>query len=186
MTEAQGWPRTLRLEQTIHVGDEEYEALTFPEPCAQHVRGAGGNAITFGTMMGIVKDWAGVPAGVVKELGAKDVRVVMAWMTEAMGALQNASFDADTMVPPEAPLTIPLKRPVTLGSRTVTELQIRRVIAKHFYSLPAITRPTMGDFLDVGGLMTGETPATINKLSVEDAAELIRVVQGFLSAFQET
>jgi hypothetical protein len=184
--EAQGWPRTLRLEQTIHLGDEEYETLTFPEPCAQHVRGAGGNTITFGTMMGIVTAWAGVPAGVVKELGAKDVRTVMAWMTEAMGALQGANFDADTMPAPVAPLTIPLKQPITLGKRTITELEIRRVIAKHFYSLPVVTRPTMGDFLDVAGLMTGEAPAAINKLSVEDAAELIRVVQGFLSAFQGT
>lgn len=76
---------------------------------------------------------------------------------------------------------IKLTEPVTVGSKTVTELQIRPLKAKHLRGIKigydGIDTDVM---LDLASKITGELPAVIDELSLEDLAALGAAVSDFL------
>lgn len=76
---------------------------------------------------------------------------------------------------------IKLTEPVTVGSKTVTELTIRPLKAKHLrgikFGYDGIDSDVM---LDLASKITGELPAVIDELSVEDLAALGAAVSDFL------
>lgn len=76
---------------------------------------------------------------------------------------------------------IKLTEPVTVGSKTVTELRIRPLKAKHLRGIKigydGIDTDVM---LDLASKITGELPAVIDELSVEDLAALGAAVADFL------
>lgn len=76
---------------------------------------------------------------------------------------------------------IKLTEPVTVGSKTVTELRIRPLKAKHLRGIKigydGIDTDVM---LDLASKITGELPAVIDELSVEDLAALGAAVSDFL------
>ena len=76
---------------------------------------------------------------------------------------------------------IKLTEPVTVGSKTVTELRIRPLKAKHLRGIKigydGIDTDVM---LDLASKITGELPAVIDELSLEDLAALGAAVSDFL------
>jgi len=76
---------------------------------------------------------------------------------------------------------IKLTEPVTVGSKTVAELRIRPLKAKHLrgikFGYDGIDSDVM---LDLVSKITGELPAVIDELSVEDLAALGAAVSDFL------
>ncbi len=76
---------------------------------------------------------------------------------------------------------IKLTEPVTVGSKTVTELRIRPLKAKHLRGIKigydGIDTDVM---LDLASKITGELPAVIDELSIEDLAALGQAVSDFL------
>ena len=76
---------------------------------------------------------------------------------------------------------IKLTEPVTVGSKTVTELRIRPLKAKHLrgirFGYDGIDSDVM---LDLASKITGELPAVIDELSIEDLAALGEAVSDFL------
>ena len=76
---------------------------------------------------------------------------------------------------------IKLTEPVTVGSKTVTELRIRPLKAKHLRGIKigydGIDTDVM---LDLASKITGELPAVIDELSIEDLTALGQAVSDFL------
>lgn len=76
---------------------------------------------------------------------------------------------------------IKLSEPVTVGSKTVTELRIRPLKAKHLrgikFGYDGIDSDVM---LDLVSKITGELPAVIDELSIEDLVALGEAVSDFL------
>lgn len=76
---------------------------------------------------------------------------------------------------------IKLTEPVTVGSKTVTELRIRPLKAKYLRGIKigydGIDTDVM---LDLASKITGELPAVIDELSLEDLAALGAAVSDFL------
>lgn len=76
---------------------------------------------------------------------------------------------------------IKLTEPVTVGSKTVMELRIRPLKAKHLrgikFGYDGIDSDVM---LDLASKITGELPAVIDELSIEDLAALGQAVSDFL------
>lgn len=76
---------------------------------------------------------------------------------------------------------IKLTEPVTVGSKTVTELRIRPLKAKHLRGIKIGYDGIDSDvMLDLVSKITGELPAVIDELSIEDLAALGEAVSDFL------
>jgi hypothetical protein len=71
-----------------------------------------------------------------------------------------------------------LKKPIQVGSETITELRFRAVKAKDLRQLPTENR-TMGDMLNIVGKLCGQPPNVIDELGDEDLQEVSSFVGGF-------
>ena len=76
---------------------------------------------------------------------------------------------------------IKLSEPVTVGSKTLTELRIRPLKAKHLRGIKIGYDGIETDaLLDLASRITGELPAVIDELSPEDLKALGAAVSDFL------
>lgn len=76
---------------------------------------------------------------------------------------------------------IKLVESVTVGSKTVTELKVRPLKAKHLRGLKFGYDGIDTDILlDLASKITGELPAVIDELGVEDLAALGEAISDFL------
>lgn len=76
---------------------------------------------------------------------------------------------------------IKLREPVTIGDKVVTELTIHRPKAKHLRGIKIGFDGIEGDvILDLASKLTGELPAVIDELGVEDMMEVFNAVMDFL------
>ena len=76
---------------------------------------------------------------------------------------------------------IKLSEPVTVGSKTLTELRIRPLTAKHLRGIKIGYDGIETDaLLDLASRITGELPAVIDELSPEDLKALGAAVSDFL------
>ncbi|MEA4872181.1 hypothetical protein SDC9_190427 [bioreactor metagenome] len=76
---------------------------------------------------------------------------------------------------------IKLAEPVTVGSKTVTELRIRPLKAKHLRGIKiGYDGIEMDALLDLASKITGELPTVIDELSPEDLKALGVAVSDFL------
>lgn len=74
---------------------------------------------------------------------------------------------------------IKLKHPIKFGdAETITELTVRRPIAKDFRVLPA--KPAFGDILNLAAKLCEQPPSVIDMLDAEDLMPLMDVVGSFL------
>lgn len=77
--------------------------------------------------------------------------------------------------------TVQLKHPVTIAGKVIMELVVQEPKAKHLRGLKiGFDGIDMEMILDLAGTLTGQLPAVIDELSIEDIAELGRVVMDFL------
>lgn len=76
--------------------------------------------------------------------------------------------------PSDQPVTIKLRKPVVLGSETITEVTVRPATGKDFRGLPEKDRG-----LKLAGRLTGQSDAFIDKLESRDLKEVMAVVQDF-------
>lgn len=72
-----------------------------------------------------------------------------------------------------------LRTPIPFGSLTITELSLRRPMAKDMRSLPADGLRTVDDMLLLVGRLSGQPPVVIDELSLEDLAGVSAIVAGF-------
>lgn len=72
----------------------------------------------------------------------------------------------------------PLKRPITVGTETVTELRFRAPKAKDMRSFPLEGR-TIGHVLDIVGKLCGQPTVVIDELSAEDLEEVSSIAGVF-------
>lgn len=75
---------------------------------------------------------------------------------------------------PANPVTIKLRKPVDIGSETITEVTVRPATAKDFRGLPEKDRA-----LKLAGRLTGQSDAFIDKLEFRDLKEVMAQVQDF-------
>jgi hypothetical protein len=80
---------------------------------------------------------------------------------------------------------IKLITPIQFGDEKITELNIRRPIAKDFRSLTSMEKPFSAMF-DFAASLADLPPAVIDKLDVDDVPAVVEVVSGFLSKFPQT
>lgn len=80
---------------------------------------------------------------------------------------------------------IKLNTPINFGDQTITEINIRRPIAKDFRSLTSMDKP-FAAMLDFAASLADLPPAAIDKLDVDDVPAVVEVVSGFLSKFPQT
>jgi hypothetical protein len=76
------------------------------------------------------------------------------------------------------PVTIKLREPIQFGTQLVDELTLRKPKGKDFRRLPMDMK--MGDLLDFAGVLANQPKAVIDELGVEDLAEVMNVVGGFI------
>ena len=112
-----------------------------------------------------------------------------------MEDLKN-NTEVEVEVEIELPYTIPLKKPISIRSRVNGEVvktidsitfqnDLTAKMVGHFRPAKDGTMP-MSDFYPVISQMTGELPATVDKLSFPDVQEAIGVVSYFLADGQST
>lgn len=82
-------------------------------------------------------------------------------------------------------MKVVLRKPVTLGetTATVTELNLREeVVAGDLRGVKfsSLGDPTPDDLLKIASRMCGQPEAVLNKLGLEDMAEVIEGVAGFI------
>jgi hypothetical protein len=75
-------------------------------------------------------------------------------------------------------VTVKLKEPVTFGSEVVAELHLRRPRAKDFRRFPM--QPTIGDVLDLVGVLAGQPKPVIDELGVADLSAVMGIVGDFV------
>lgn len=74
-----------------------------------------------------------------------------------------------------------LSEPITIGSKTVTELKVQKLKAKHLRGIKVGYDGIDADtLLDLASKITGELPAVIDELSVEDLVALGAAIADFL------
>lgn len=86
-------------------------------------------------------------------------------------------------------MKLTLKKPITVGETTVTELTFREeVVAGDLrdISLTRIPELQTGDVLKLAGRLTGQTDLVMAKLSFADLIEVTGVVSGFLFGGPQT
>lgn len=102
--------------------------------------------------------------------------------------------DADALVPdPAEPVTITLRKPITLEVKTgngpkiktVTEITIRPPKGKDLRRVDR-TKSAIATSLDMASWLSGEPTQIIDELEGADLREVLKVVDGFFAAFQET
>lgn len=71
-------------------------------------------------------------------------------------------------------MKLTLTKPIQFGTETITEFEFHEATAKDFRDLPL--EPKIGDFLDVGAKLCGQTPAVMNMLCPVDMAEMLNIV----------
>ncbi|MDD7649262.1 MULTISPECIES: phage tail assembly protein [Cloacibacillus] len=77
--------------------------------------------------------------------------------------------------------TIQLKCPITIAGKVISELVVQEPKAKHLRGLKiGFDGIEMEMVLELAGTLTGQLPAVIDELSIEDMAELGRTVIDFL------
>lgn len=82
------------------------------------------------------------------------------------------------------PITVKLQEPITYGSKTITELTLRKPKARDFR--PMGSKQTMGELLDLAGRLSGQPNAVIDELSIVDMNEVLKLVGDFMPAGPET
>ena len=73
---------------------------------------------------------------------------------------------------------VKLREPIQFGSETITELKFKKPKAKHFRKLS--TSDGMDATLTLASKLCDQTPSVLDELSVDDMAEVIEVIDGFL------
>lgn len=74
-------------------------------------------------------------------------------------------------------ITYTLKRPITIGSETHTEVKIGRVKGKHMRALPADPKLyTMGVIMDLAAKVMGESAVLLDEMDSEDLTEVCGIV----------
>lgn len=81
-------------------------------------------------------------------------------------------------------MKVVLTKVIEHGADKISELVFREPTAKDMRALPM--EPKQGDFLDLAGLLCGQAPSVMNKLSVNDYMKVIEVVAAFIVGGQET
>jgi len=81
-------------------------------------------------------------------------------------------------------IIIKLETPINFGSEKITELRLRKPIAKDFRDMPL--EPNVGDLLDVTAKLSGQAPSVIDQLDSIDLTEVLTVVGKFMRRGQPT
>ncbi len=82
-----------------------------------------------------------------------------------------------------------LKKPIKLGEagELISELVFREeMTAGDMRGIPVRDPMNFEDVCKIAGRLTGQPDAVINRLSIADTGEVVRIVGGFLNAGQET
>ena len=80
------------------------------------------------------------------------------------------------------PHVYPLKKPVQLGSETITEINYRDAVAKDIRKMrvgPAAEKMELGDLLDIFTSICDQNRVVIDKLSPADCFAVTEIVNGF-------
>jgi hypothetical protein len=80
---------------------------------------------------------------------------------------------------------IKLKDPVSHGSETIKELEIRKPKAKDLKEMPLMNQ-NIGHFLTMASNLSGQPPSVIEELSIPDMQEVVAVVQNFIEGSPQT
>lgn len=80
---------------------------------------------------------------------------------------------------------VTLKKPIQLGSETISKLEFREPVAKDLRKLP-LDAMSMGVMLDLAGDLCAQPNHVIDQLGMADTQQVLGVVGGFLAAIQET
>lgn len=81
---------------------------------------------------------------------------------------------------PNDPVVIALRKPIKFGSRTITEITVRPVKAKHMRAIKP-TDGAMATAILMASKLSGELPEVIDELEGEDLRDVLRAVDDFFS-----
>ena len=82
------------------------------------------------------------------------------------------------------PTTLKLHSPIKHGEEIISELTIRRPLAGDLRDFPG--EPKMGDILDLAARLSNQPPSVINRLEMEDAFPVMKIVGNFIGTGQGT
>ncbi len=83
------------------------------------------------------------------------------------------------------PVTIKLRKPITIGNRTVEQLTIRPVKAKHMRAIKA-NDTSLSTTLLMASKLSGEISEVIDELEGDDLRDVLEAVNAFFFAIQPT
>jgi hypothetical protein len=84
----------------------------------------------------------------------------------------------------DARKVVKLREPIQFGTQLVDEIAFRKPKAKDFRRLPMDMK--FGDLLDFAGALSAQPKAVMDELGVEDLAEVMNIVGGFVPGGRET
>lgn len=79
-------------------------------------------------------------------------------------------------------VVIALGWPIENGSETISELNFRRPRAKDLRSFG--TEMGVPEILGLAGVLSAQPPSVIDKLDIDDVAQVVKAVEGFFEKFR--
>jgi hypothetical protein len=84
---------------------------------------------------------------------------------------------------PDGGFVLPLRQPVQIGQREITELRFRPPKGKDYRNVPLnVESQPMDVMFKFGAKLCGEIPQVIDELSSVDATRFLEVASGFFNA----
>lgn len=81
------------------------------------------------------------------------------------------------------PVVIQLKHPVDLGSKQITELELRRGSLSHMKGIKLASELPADQLMLIASRLSGQTIQAIERLDIEDAGEVMAVAMDFYAKF---
>lgn len=161
------------------------ELRTLPRRVLQtDAKNGGGSRATWGDMLGMISGCSGIPLAELDALAAADVRAAVEVLNGFLDPNLVQEGQKRVKVGADGRTTITLARPVKLGSERLERLELAPCTARHLRDLKL--DPDLGDLLQLGGLLSAQADAIVDRLDVEDALVLIEVAASFFADSRAT
>jgi hypothetical protein len=136
------------------------------------------SSATWGDLLAMVAGCSGLTLEALDGLAPPDAVSAIGIVSATMSVPEGAR-DQRVRVRGDGATEIDLAHPLTLGSETLSKLTLLACTARHLRDMRV--DPGIGDLLDLGGRLSLQPAAIIDRLDVEDALLLIEVAAGFFS-----
>jgi hypothetical protein len=139
---------------------------------------------TWGDLLGIVAGCTGLSLEDLDKLSARDSRSAVEGLNQFLALDLVEERRKRVKTAQSGAVSIQLEYPLQLGTEKLERLELQPCEARHLRDMPI--EPTLGDLLDLGGRLSLQAGAIVDRFDVADALLLIEVAAGFFEDSRPT